>query len=288
MRAPISKTLFQFKEYLGRTLELMHTFSGREWAEYAAFNLAMSGPRGLVLFAKSIPMLALLGVLDKVEEALNTYKGIGKGLVSGLPGAAGADVSAQATLQVAPSPEDAGGVLISDAIKIFKNFILPVLGPGKYLTARAIKEFGEDTLRSIIPEFSNLMDVWDSVVSQDGWVHNNEGKPAYQLNSGWERSLKTLGASTIEENQLRVAERLRASFEQKQKDSIKFLLRVVAKDKLTGSDAAEAVRELGNLGIQSQSIENAFKQRLLDPKTRALLKARLSQKARTLEFYDFE
>ena len=288
MRAPLSKSLFQFKEYIGRTLELMHTFSKKEWAEYIGLQMAMSGPRGLVLFAKSIPMMALLGVLDKVEDALNTYKGPGKELVSGLPGAAGADIAAQATLQVAPEAQDAGGVLIGDAIKIFKNFVLPLAGPGRYLTARAFKEFGDETLRKIIPQYRNVMDIWDSVVDQEGWVRNSEGKKSYQLNSNYDRVLKALGASSVEESKLRVAERLKFSYEEEQKDAVRFLLRVATKDRLTGGDAAKAIEELGKLGIQSSSIESAFKQRLLSPQERALLRAKLIQKARVMEFYDFE
>ena len=140
----------------------------------------------------------------------------------------------------------------------------------------------------MIPEYRNVMDIWDSVVDQEGWVRNSEGKKSYQLNSNYDRVLKALGASSVEESKLRVAERLKFAYEEEQKDAVRFLLRVATKDKLTGGDAAKAIEELGKLGIQSSSIESAFKQRLLSPQERALLRAKLIQKARVMEFYEFE
>lgn len=283
MRSPSARLVTQFKRFLSGEAEFMHTLSPREWARYALFQSLVVGPRGAIFFIKSIPVLAEIGILDEVEEQINKLGAI----ASGLPGLLfGVDLGPAATLQLPTRPEDAYGVIISDAIKFYKEVYSPALNPELSAEGK-LKNAAER-----IPEFAiaakNWMDLVESNVNEDGWVLDSEGNPQYRLDSDYEKFLVgVLGATTLEKSRIQTAQSLAIREDKRKDEALKILSRRLRKEfALMGTISDSLIDDMIKVGVSdASSIENILESSKLPPEVRIALRARLKDRGKVFELF---
>lgn len=84
------KTLLQFKSFVVNHIGFLGTLNGKEWARHLGFMLATTGPKGLVLFLSSLPILGAFGYNDSLLSWVEDYFGKAS---AGIPGMIGVDIS---------------------------------------------------------------------------------------------------------------------------------------------------------------------------------------------------
>jgi len=263
--------------------EFMHTLSPREWARYALFQSLIVGPRGAIFFIKSIPVLAAIGILDEVEEQINKLGAI----ASGIPGQLfGVDLGPAATLQLPTRPEDAYGVIISDAIKFYKEVYSPALNPE--LSAEGKLKNAAERLPEFAIAAKNWMDLVESNVNEDGWVLDSEGNRQYRLDSDYEKFLVgVLGATTLEKSRIQTAQSLAIREDKRKDEALRILSRRLRKEfALMGTISDSLIDDMIKVGVSDASaIENILESSKLPPEVRIALRARLRDRGKVFELF---
>lgn len=283
MRSPSARIVTQFKRFLSGEAEFMHTLSPREWARYALFQSLMVGPRGAIFFIKSIPVLAAIGILDEVEEQINKLGAI----ASGIPGLLfGVDLGPAATLQLPTRPEDAYGVIISDAIKFYKEVYSPALNPE--LSAEGKLKNAAERLPEFAITAKNWMDLVESNVNEDGWVLDSEGNRQYRLDSDYEKFLVgVLGATTLEKSRIQTAQSLAIREDRRKDEALRILSRRLKKEFAAMGTISDAlIDDMIKVGVSDASaIENILESSKLPPEVRIALRARLKDRGKVFELF---
>jgi len=307
LRGPGGRLVGQYRTYMVKQLELMSTLNGKQWARYLSIQLALAGPRGVLLIIKSLPILGLIGAIDKLEEWLLNKNRIG---ASGLPGMIenlgtklGIDISAPATFQFLPNnPEDSLGPAISDIIRIAKVTVVPALRDQEQ---RLNKEGRVDWLVN----FPIIYRYWNTIlqaeVTPDGWIRdryelkkNDSGKitgiqigaPKYRFGTEWEkRWLQVMSAAGMQPTaKTRVSNALRilARAERVDRDSRRKLLVSIVR----GLDRGEEIERwkidtMVMLGMAPNSLFDAYKMNKMTPQQRATLRSQLIDKAKAWKIF---
>lgn len=283
MRSPSARLVTQFKRFLSGEAEFMHTLSPREWARYALFQSLVVGPRGAIFFIKSIPVLAAIGILDEVEEQINKLGAT----ASGIPGQLfGVDLGPSATLQLPTRPEDAYGVIISDAIKFYKEVYSPALNPE--LSAEGKLKNAAERLPEFAIAAKNWMDLVESNVNEDGWVLDSEGNRQYRLDSDYEKFLVgVLGATTLEKSRIQTAQSLAIREDKRKDEALRILSRRLRKEfALMGTISDSLIDDMIKVGVSDASaIENILESSKLPPEVRIALRARLKDRGKVFELF---
>lgn len=281
MRSPTARIVTQFKRFLSGEMEFMHSLSPREWARYAIFQSLLVGPRGALLFIKSIPVLAAVGLLDEVEEQINKLQ-----LAGGLPNLLGIDLGPAATLQLPTRPEDAYGVIISDMIKFYKEVYSPALNPE--LSAEGKLKNAAERLPEFMIAAKNWMDLVESNVDADGWVLDSEGNPQYRLDSDYEKFLVgVLGATTVEKSRIQAAQSMAIREDKRKDEALRILSRRLRKEfALMGTISDSLIDDMIKVGVSDASaIENILESSKLPPEVRIALRARLRDRGKVFELF---
>lgn len=287
MRSPTGRLLMQFKPYLLKELEFISSLRGPEIARYIGMQLALGGPRGAVMIAKSIPILAMFQGWNELEDWMNKeYPRLSRGV----GGAAGVDITAAATFQLPASMRDWLGPTISDIVALHKNVIAPLTSNAmNAITGTGIDEkvrFGR-AASSIFPIFRHQANLWEQVIDKDGWVKDERGRRLWNIdNMGTFVAKSIAGAEPIELNRLRVAERNLAEKSQLIKDQkvmvIDDVLDSIAKGEPLDKDLMD---KMTKFGIQPATLRRAARFRVLDPKQRRLLMTEIIRRPEILEKY---
>ena len=128
LRSPGSKLIGQFKSYMIFQEQFLSQLNGKQALRAMGVQAALGGPRSIVYVLKSIPILGAMGLLDEIEEYLLQDKGIGFDILArGVAGAARADITAAASMQLPSEPEDWAGVVLSTGIDLLRDVMLPLL-----------------------------------------------------------------------------------------------------------------------------------------------------------------
>lgn len=192
-----SRLILQFKSYLARELEFMHTLTPTQFNRYVAYQLSTSGLRGGLILAKSLPVIGALGIWNTVEQAINDWK-----VSRGLPGLAGVDLAPSFSLQFPSRPEDAYGLVFSHMFNLYKDVVAPALG-GEIGTKKAMGDYIAK-LPLIARHWGNVL---DSIVTPDGYVLGDRGEPLYKIESWRDKALLTLGVTTTDLSRRQVNQR---------------------------------------------------------------------------------
>jgi hypothetical protein len=286
MRGPTGRLITQFKPYLVKEIEFISHLRGPEIARYAGMQLAIGGPRGLIMLAKSLPILGAFYGWSELENYLNkefprASRGIG--------GALGVDISAPATFQFPQAMRDWIGPTLSDLVNLYNNVLDPtVQNIVNFMSPDTPDvEIGK-TLKSAIPIFKHYANLWDQVVgSKDGWVKDEQGRPLWNIDNMGTFTAKSLaGAESLEVNRIRVYERnLREKTERinnAKKDTTQNILESISKgEEIRQEDIDEMIR----LGIKPSTLRRAAKYRALDPKMRRLLMTEIIRRPEILQEY---
>ena len=209
MRGPTGRLVTQFKPYLLKEIEFMSTLSGTEWIRYAGMQLALGGPRGLLMILRSLPILATFGfweeAMDIIEEWMNKDLPVASRGVAALPSLIkpewGADVSAAATFQFPNDWLDLAGPTFSDLYNIGKNVIVP-------MTTYGLSEQDAKRLLDVNPAWKYWNRLIDSISSpDDNWLRDRQGNKLYEITDSFAYlAQNVLGVENIDINRIRAEE----------------------------------------------------------------------------------
>lgn len=182
------------------------------WAKWVPYTLMMSGSRGFVAMAKSIPFVELIFALcgkayfwDKLDKWLiENVKGSG-----GIASLMGIDIVGPATAQF-PSNSSTLGTMMD----IYKGILHPLFtgDPNKrYATEEGVKK--------VFLCVKNFGDVWDSYIDKDGWVLEGSYRK-YNMHSNWDRFITASGAIPLGKKHMMLTNSLLRREEQKQQEQI--------------------------------------------------------------------
>jgi hypothetical protein len=277
MRSPTGKLLMQFKPYLLKELEFISSLRGPEIARYIGMQVALGGPRGLIMVAKSLPLIGAYYGWNELEDWMNKeYPRTSRGLVGGLTGT---DISAAATFQFPATMRDWLGPTLSD-LGAFKKDVVDPMMSGETIEA------GKFATTSF-PILRHWGKMWEQVVDKDGWVKDERGRRLWHIDDMASFVAKSVaGAEPIELNRLRVAERnlteKNIRLTDQKVSTIDDILDAIAKGKPIEKDTID---DMIRLGISHSTLRRAAKFRVLDPKQRRLLMTEVIRRPEILEQY---
>jgi len=284
MRSPTAQLLTQFKRYIAGEFEFLHSLSPREWARYALFQTLLVGPRGALLFIKTIPFLHAIGILDDIEEQINKLKFSG-----GIPNLLGIDFGPAATLQLPTRPEDAFGLVISDAIKFYKEVYSPALNPE--LSAENKVKNAVERLPEFIIAARNWMDLVEANVDSEGWILDSEGNRQYRLDTDYEKFLVgVLGASTLEKSRIQTAQSIAMRDDKRKDEALRILTRRLRKEfAFTEKISDSLIDDMVKLGVSDpNAIEDILEKSKLPLEVRIALRTRLQDRIKVFELFRHE
>ncbi len=283
-RRPTGRLLLQFKSYLVQEMSFIGSLNAKQLLRYTAMQLALGGPRGLLIMAKSFPFLAALTgpkVWEDIEEYANTYM---PRISRGVGGFLGVDVSAPATFQFPVTGSDWLGPTATDVMRIgdlYKSFV-----SGENLQ-------GSDVFEAVsggIPIIKYWQKMFDQVVNKDGWVRDVKGKKMFHIDTPMDAASyfakSVIGAEDIRSSQIKVADRILAE-RNRREDRIKSRLTGQFLDAMqSGKSIPKDVMEgMAKHGISRESILRNYKLREVDPMTRQLLLADMLQRGDVMRDY---
>ena len=275
LRTPVGRLLGQFKPYMLKEVEFIRQLGGQELVRYMAFQLAMGGPRGLLMLLKSLPLLGAWAALDDAEMWLNkhaarTSRGIG--------GALGVDVTAAATMQLPSRVEDWAGPFLSDLLRINKEVIQPMMR-GEGGVARGAWKSLEGSIPIIRYWPELVIDRLMTKGQKDYIIKDDRGRELYRLQ--WPDYLKeAAGAEPLESSRIRVAEailnRRQAATNKKKGQVIDTYVKA-----LEGGQPVppELIAEMQLLGVTPGSVRREARLRGLTPMQRRMLRTELGRRA---------
>jgi hypothetical protein len=283
-RGHTRKALFQFKSAMVHQYEFIRGLTPQQLVRFLATEAIISGPRGTLLFIKSLPFLAAFGIMDDIEEWLLKRKVPenvpligGQPYTFGVPGLAGIDVSQAATLQfLSQDLEDNFGPLLTTAIDAYKSTL-----------GAAVKGYPMevDPIVRTAPFLNNWMQFLDSVdPDNDGWVYSDQGKK-YKVGSWYDRALLLSGATPMERTKqsvmLRVLRNEEDRINKQKREVYDRLVQLKPGEPITKSLLDKAVE----YGITSEGLSRRLLLYNLDPKLRETLKADALRKMRVMGLY---
>lgn len=194
MRGPTGKMVFQFMPYLANEIRFMANLSPFEWFKYLSWQTALSGPRGLILTAKTLPLLAVCGwyqdMMDDAESWMNTHTpNLFRGAMGAVSKAFGPewapDISGPASMQFPGGMGGQfGGPLIQDMIVLFSDFMkgMPLaLNADRQLeTTPAALDWRTGTGK-VVPVFRHWAGIWDYFIDKNHHVLDTRYNNLYSL-----------------------------------------------------------------------------------------------------------
>jgi len=313
MRNPTGKLFTQFKTYLVKEVEFIRSLKGDEWLRYMGMHLALSGPRGVVYTLRSLPFLALTGLLEPLEEWLLKEK---SGLARGLPGTLGVDVTAPATFQLPMESMDYVGPFLSDMVGMFKQVVIPLVqnlshldteyvfeaentveGAGKVATGIAeadleevAKGLDQISLSRSVDWFLGTAAVWSSwndiisqAISEDGWIKNSKGEKDYRANGWWTATKLALAASPTQKSVMQNLNRIEYNENLRRQEKMKWNLRtLIRKWRISGKLDNDLIMDMVSLGGSADAVLNRIKTAETPPEFRAIMRQKLAKKPDTI------
>uniref|UniRef100_A0A6M3KRG2 Large polyvalent protein associated domain-containing protein n=1 Tax=viral metagenome TaxID=1070528 RepID=A0A6M3KRG2_9ZZZZ len=279
MRGPTGRLVMQFKPYMFKALEFISTLRGDEWARYMTMQLALAGPRGLVMMLKSIPFIGAVAGFDKLEEWMNKeYPRLSRGV----GGFFGVDVSAPATFALPQTAKDWMGPTLSNLVSLYQNIYTPLI-EGKGIDGADLSKFAGTTF----PMYRHWANIIEQVVDKDGWVKNERGQRMWQIDSIPSFVAKgVLGAEPLELNRIRTEERILTDrgkrIADKKMSTTDNVIDTIAKGKpIDPSDLEDMIK----LGIKPGVLRRNLMYRNLTPMQRRLLNTEIMRRPEILEMY---
>ena len=317
LRGPVGRVIGQFKPYFVQEVQFVRQLNRKQLFRYMVSMPIISGPRGLMIMAKSIPILGMIIGFDQLEKWMNQEWPRAS---RGIAGLIGGDLSGPFTWQFPRSIDELMGPFISETMK----FITDVIYPMEEGSLRTAEHFGE-WLGNLIVAYKNLSTVYDSVIDPEGWVKDSKGNPRYRPEAPWDLLLTAMGVTPISKSQQDVARRI---FQREVAINRKFYVEemnylVKAVNEAEGLSAlavkldnyikgggyfpqpivdalAEHAARIGNLDEERldrlvmygltdpNAIQAAIRRSKMPPQMRIIEEARLLDKMRALDAFDLE
>jgi len=306
--SPLGRTIGQFKPYLIKEIEFIANLKPKEFARYAAWNMAMAGPRGLLLTIKTLPILAAMGwwqeFMDWSEEQLmKNAPNVARGLpgLPGAPGEIGIDVSGPATFQMPDDMTDLLGVTYSTLSKLYKDVLAPMMAHeyaedmkhkgGIEEVVKVTSEAAMRFARHEAPAFNHFMRAIDYAIdsNKDGvaYLKDDKGNRLYEIKDAFPYIIQdVMGTESVDisnvRNMVSVAIR-RASRD----ESVEGQIRLEAfREQLAGRPLSDAlIAKINKYDINVSSIVDKNIMALLPPGDRQALKTKLRRRGEVLEMF---
>ena len=285
MRSPTGRLMGQFKSYLVHEIQFLTTLSGEEWAKYLIGMWLVGGTRGLIYMIRSIPFLGAFIGFDKVEEILNVeLPRLSRGPIGFFPGGGG-DISAPGVIQLPSGWSEWLGPTLSDGYNFFKDVAMPFVSGEKFVD----KNFAEWGKR-LSPALYHWDQLWQSFMTDDGWIKDREGYPMYKVDNEYQQALLALGITPLERSQVSTAERLLKKEEAIRRTSVhKVYVRMANEVEETGKISKDTLEDLIMLQVNLNNLNSILKvymlKRHLSPKDRRMLFTTLLRRERVEDVY---
>jgi hypothetical protein len=296
LRNPTGKVIGQFKTYLSKEIEFLRTLSPREFGRYMTAQAILTGPRGLVLMLKSLPILSALGLFEELEEWINQLRIGNVDVSSGVPGALGYDVSGPGVFQVLHDTLiENSGAFLSDTIKLLRDVVFPAMRGDPEIALRAA-----DWAANTVVAYKYMADFVQSVVTEDGWIREapmlvkdkdgkikvrSVGAKRYKVNSNFDKALLLAGIYPLEKAQVGSAVRMFNLEEQRNRDNYSIVIDAMVRNIEAGKPITEEQMNVAiGLGMTgTDALSDRIHMNNLPPREREVLKAKLLERARALD-----
>jgi len=268
-RSPAMRTFLQFKPYLIKEIEFMSNLSKGEALRYIGLQLALGGPRGAIMIAKTIPILMLFNFwqefMDDAEEwMMKNTPNISMG-VGGLPGIFDKDWAMNwmgpATIQFPSKASDLAGPFVGDIMRLFNIVMNPV------------KELSE--VGSVMPIWKHWQNIWDLYFSKDNVLRDEKGNRVYEVKDHVPFIVQSImGIENADINRFRREEFIlynrdvRSTNEKTR--AANDIMHLIAQGKNVPEDMKEKARKVG---VTEETLLRRVSQMNLTPRQRALVKA---------------
>jgi hypothetical protein len=231
---------------------------------------------------KSLPILGALGLLDNIDEWMNTeyprwWRGIG--------GMVGADVVGPATVQLPASGSDLVGPALSDMGTIWTNIIKP-LREGEKVGWRDVNKTAAD----IVPIWKHWYRMVEQLVDQDFVVKNDRGQKLYQIQDAEGMAAfvgrSAAGVESIDIAREKLAERIwnrKTAVLTKNKTHV---IDDVLDTVLQGKPLSESqTKDIIETGVNRKSLLGAARFRQMTPEQRMLLKTEIRRRPELIQAF---
>jgi len=300
LRSPSGKLLGQFKSFMINQMQFWSSLNKAELVRMLEVQMLLAGPRGLVYFLKSIPIIGAMGLLDDLEKEVTEDDLPGK-LSRGLTGIAGVDLSAPATFQFPNEAGDWLGPTVKDIMTLFRDVVIPgAQNVGAHLQGDPLNapNFVDDNVikwaKGLAPISYYWEQLWKSTIQDDfelgeHWVRDSSGNKAYEVSGVWDRLMLGFGAKLDQASEAQALEQQWKRRMDIRAKNRRTWLNKVTNDLLTGKDIdKETWQDAALYGIDLNVLPTRFMWAEMPPKDRAILKARLLDRAEAVDHFNFE
>jgi len=303
LRSPSGKLFGQFKTYLIKELEFISTLKGKQWLRYVGMQLALGGPRALLVTMKSFPLLGMMGLFPAIEDWLNRNAGR---VSRGVPGLLGFDISQASTFQFPQEPTEWTGPTMAEAYRLFTEVVVPAFKGQDFIFPSSMEEVkgvlpGQPSMTAMtdwVKGFAPIAYYWDQIiqtaVTKDGWIRDKNGNKMYRVGDTYEKKLLNAlklatGAQPLEVSRYRLAEQVTRSSIQKRVANRNRLSRKINLKLIRGKNLTEEdVQQMIAFGLSPQSIFRKRKVSEMTPEQRNIARVNLIDKVRTLNTFDLQ
>lgn len=322
LRSPTGKLLGQFRTYMINQAQFWSTLSKAELVRMLEVQMLLAGPRGLVYFLRSIPLLAAFsgGLLDELEKEATSNEGIFGKVSKGITGLVGLDLSAPATFQFPNKPIDWLGSLIGDTVKLFKDVVVPgAQTVGAYLSGKPenapiyvldntiewlkglapITYYWDHLLQSVML-WEGVEDIKDkkykqamkTVVDNFGetiWIRDSNGNKAYEVSGVWDRLALASGAKLSKQSEYQALEQIWNRNMEIRGNNRRKVLNNFTRKLVTGREIDKGdTLDLVLYGVDPRSIPDRIQWMEMTPEQRNVLKARVLDRAEAIDHFNFD
>jgi len=290
LRSPGGKLVGQFKPYLVKEIEFIRNLRGKEILRYIGLQMALAGPRGMLVVIRSLPYLGILGIWDDWEEWMNEEHPeipiVGENVPSlsrGVVGLVGGDITLPATVQLPSKPEDWAGPFLSDLFRLWDDVMVPAAEGEKFMSTN---------LKSWLSRISPFAFYWDqaiqSVVDEGGWVKDRRsGNKLFQVDSNWQRFLMMLGVSPTERSDILFQQRLLQKEEDlRNRNAVKTVNEFIRTLKDGEDVPMELLEDLLQLGVSRTTIKESLMRKELPPHMRIFRQTRKGARPRVIKLFN--
>jgi hypothetical protein len=283
MRGPGGRLIGQFKTYLIKEIEFIRSLSAGEWVKYTAMQVALGGPRGLMITLKSMPpVIVLMGLVNGMSGGGDWLDELDTWIANNLPRASrgafgyfGIDASGPASFQFPTQWKDWAGIVVSDIVNFGQTVAKPFMNGEKYIKWNLLA-----ASKQMVPAWK----VWSDMIEShyhDGWVWDADGNKKYKVESPEDWIKAAVGGRPLRLGIAETQNRLIIQQQLEEKAKVNnIIVNAVHNRRRLGDDGVvtEIVHDCMTYKISPDSLVTAIERSEIDPDMRRILKTKLADK----------